>query len=71
MRQTVEQEPMARIEYLALCDPESLEPLEQVNRRTLLLGAIRIGSVRLIDNMVVTASNRMRRSRTAPVTRGK
>jgi pantoate--beta-alanine ligase len=71
MRQMVEQEPMARIEYLALCDPESLEPLEQVDRRTLLLGAIRIGSVRLIDNMVVNASHRMRRSRTAPVTRGK
>jgi pantoate--beta-alanine ligase len=62
MRQTVEQEPTARIEYLALCDPASLEPLEQVNRHTLLLGAIRIGSVRLIDNVVVTASNRIRRS---------
>jgi pantoate--beta-alanine ligase len=62
MRQTVEQEPRARIEYLALCDPASLEPLEQVDRRALLLGAIRIGSVRLIDNVVVTASNRIRRS---------
>jgi pantoate--beta-alanine ligase len=71
MRQTVEQEPTARIEYLALCDPASLEPLEQVDRLALLLGAIRIGSVRLIDNVVVTASNRMRRSRIAPVTRGR
>ena len=70
MRQTVEQEPTVRIEYLALCDPASLEPLEQVERRALLLGAIRISSVRLIDNVVVTASNRMRRSRVAPVTRG-
>jgi pantoate--beta-alanine ligase len=52
MRQTVEQEPTARIEYLALCDPASLEPLDQVKRRALLLGAIRIGSVRLIDNML-------------------
>ncbi len=52
MRQTVEQEPTARIEYLALCDPASLEPLEQVERRALLLGAIRIGTVRLIDNVL-------------------
>ncbi len=61
MRQTVEQEPTARIEYLSLCDPASLEPLEHVERSALLLGAIRIGSVRLIDNMVVTASVRTRR----------
>ena len=71
MRQTVEQEPTARIEYLSLCDPASLEPLEHVERRALLLGAIRIGSVRLIDNVVVTASVRTRRSRVAPVTRGR
>jgi pantoate--beta-alanine ligase len=71
MRQTVEREPTARIEYLALCDPASLEPLEQVDRLALLLGAIRIGSVRLIDNVVVTTSNRMRRSRIAQVTRGR
>ena len=70
MRQTIEQEPTARIEYLALCDPASLEPLEQVERRALLLGAIRIGAVRLIDNVVVTSSVRTRRARVAPVTRG-
>ena len=71
MRQTIEQEPTVRIEYLALCDPASLEPLERVDRRTLLLGAIRIGSVRLIDNVVVTASDLMQHSRIAPVTRGR
>ena len=69
MRQTVEQEPTAHIEYLALCDPASLEPIEQVERCALLLGAIRIGKVRLIDNVVVTASVLTRRARVAPVTR--
>jgi pantoate--beta-alanine ligase len=68
MRKTVEQEPSARIEYLTLCDPASLEPLERVDRRILLLGAIQIGSVRLIDNVVVTPSGRMRGSRIAPIT---
>ena len=69
MRQTVKQEPTAHIEYLALCDPASLEPIEQVERCALLLGAIRIGKVRLIDNVVVTASVLTRRARVAPVTR--
>lgn len=52
MRHTVGQEPTARIEYLVLCDPASLEPLEHVKGRALLLGAIRIGKVRLIDNVL-------------------
>jgi len=69
MRKTVEQEPSARVEYLALCDPVTLEPLERIDRRALLLGAIKIGSIRLIDNVLVTASNRMRRARVAQVIR--
>lgn len=56
MRQTVEQEPTAHIEYLALCDPASLAPLTHITGRVLLLGAIKIGTVRLLDNMVVPAS---------------
>lgn len=54
MAKMVAQESTAHIEYLALCDPASLEPLTQVKGRILLLGAIRIGSVRLIDNMLIT-----------------
>ena len=54
MAKMVAQESIAHIEYLALCDPASLEPLTQVKGRILLLGAIRIGSVRLIDNMLIT-----------------
>jgi pantoate--beta-alanine ligase len=71
MRQTVEQEPRARIDYLVLCDSTSLEPLVRIDRRALLLGAIRVSSVRLIDNVVVPASNRIRRPHIAPVTRGR
>lgn len=53
MRQTIEQAPIIQIEYLAVCDPLTLEPLATVTHRAVLLGAIRIGSVRLIDNLVV------------------
>ncbi len=53
MRQTIEHAPIAHVEYLAVCDPDSLEPLSVVMARTVLLGAIRIGSIRLIDNLLV------------------
>jgi pantoate--beta-alanine ligase len=53
MRQTIEQAPTIHVEYLAVCDPDSLEPLSVVGARAVLLGAIRIGSIRLIDNLMV------------------
>jgi pantoate--beta-alanine ligase len=53
MRQTIEQAPTMYVEYLAVCDQDSLEPLSVVTARAVLLGAVRIGSVRLIDNLLV------------------
>jgi pantoate--beta-alanine ligase len=53
MRQTIGQAPAIQIEYLAVCDPLTLEPLSTVTHRAVLLGAVRIGSVRLIDNVMV------------------
>ena len=53
MRQTIEQSPTMYVEYLAVCDPDSLEPLSLVTNRAVLLGAVRIGSTRLIDNLLV------------------
>jgi pantoate--beta-alanine ligase len=64
MRQTIEQEPTIHVEYLAVCDPESLEPLSVVAARAVLLGAVRIGSIRLIDNLLVKMPGR--RSRASP-----
>lgn len=53
MRQTIEQEPTIHVEYLAVCDPDSLEQLSALAARAVLLGAVRIGSIRLIDNLLV------------------
>ena len=55
MAQIVKQEPAMTIDYLAVCDPRTLEPLSLVTSRATLLGAVRLGSVRLIDNLTVTA----------------
>ncbi len=53
MRKVIAEKPTVQIEYLAICDPTTLEPLAAINGRAALLGAIRIGSIRLIDNVVV------------------
>jgi len=43
----------AKIDYLAVCHAESLEPLQRAKGRMVLLGAVRLGNVRLIDNVLV------------------
>ena len=62
MRQTIEQAPTVHAEYLAVCDPDNLEPLSAVAARTVLLGAVRIGSIRLIDNLLVKIPGRKSRA---------
>lgn len=52
MRKVLAGEPLIRIDYLAVCDPLTLEPFKTVDRKAVLLGAIRLGSVRLIDNVL-------------------
>jgi pantoate--beta-alanine ligase len=61
MRQTIEQAPTVHVEYLAVCDPDNLEQLSVVAARAVLLGAVRIGSIRLIDNLQVNMSGGTRR----------
>jgi pantoate--beta-alanine ligase len=40
-------------EYLAVVDPETLDPVESVDRRVLLAVAARVGPARLIDNVLI------------------
>ena len=44
-----------RIDYLKIVDPKTLVPVRRVERRALLLAAVRIGRTRLIDNRHVTS----------------
>jgi len=60
MKQIMKQEPVIQVEYLAVCDVASLEPLSKIVRSAVLLGAARIGSVRLIDNVTVSVPTRKR-----------
>ncbi|MBS0183698.1 MAG: pantoate--beta-alanine ligase [Nitrospira sp.] len=59
MLQAIRGEPAMTIDYLSVCDPSTLEPLFSVRSRVVLLGAVRLGSVRLIDNLLVTTPRRV------------
>jgi pantoate--beta-alanine ligase len=51
LRQMCEREPLASVEYCAVVDEATLEPLEQVQTSARALMAVRIGGTRLIDNL--------------------
>jgi pantoate--beta-alanine ligase len=50
----IAQEPLARLEYVKLCDTIDLTDVDEVRDRALLALAVRIGKTRLIDNKVLT-----------------
>ncbi|HET6976219.1 MAG TPA: pantoate--beta-alanine ligase [Pyrinomonadaceae bacterium] len=54
IRQTIESEPRARLDYVSVSDAESLEKLDRVDDRpTLVALAAYVGKTRLIDNMIL------------------
>ena len=50
------------VENLAVCDAETLEPLMRVKGEVVLLGAIQLGNIRLIDNLLVKMPLRVGKS---------
>jgi pantoate--beta-alanine ligase len=53
MRQVVEEEPHVKLDYLALVDPSQFLPVERVTAGTVALIAACLGSVRLMDNLIL------------------
>ncbi|HMO82359.1 MAG TPA: pantoate--beta-alanine ligase [Pyrinomonadaceae bacterium] len=54
VRQELENEPEAEIDYVEAVDPETLETIETIGDRPVLLAvAARFGAVRLIDNLIL------------------
>lgn len=50
----VDGEPLARLEHVALVDPDTLDPVDEVHSTALLLIAAWFGEVRLIDNLLIS-----------------
>ena len=53
MKQIIEAEPLAKIDYVEMVDADSIETIEEVKGRVLVAMAVYIGKTRLIDNFIV------------------
>ena len=53
MHELIEGEPLARIDYVSVADPDTLEELDEVRGPALASLAVHIGGTRLIDNMTI------------------
>ncbi len=54
VQRTLAEEPAAQVDYIAVVDRDSLEPIEKVgDRETLIAAAVSFGNVRLIDNVIL------------------
>ena len=55
MRRILGESAAIEIEYISIVDAESLERLEYINKKALIAVAVRLGTTRLIDNIIVEA----------------
>lgn len=53
MRELIQKEPLAKIDYISIADPEELDELKVIDRPALVSLAVRIGTTRLIDNILL------------------
>lgn len=49
----IKQYPDVELQYLEIVDMETLLPIEKIEKRALVLGAVKLPSVRLIDNIII------------------
>ena len=50
--------PQTDIDYIAICDPETLEDITTINSPALMALAVKIGTTRLIDNIILDPSEK-------------
>ena len=53
MLELIEQEPLARIDYVSIADGNTLEELGELHQPAMISLAVHIGKTRLIDNIVI------------------
>ncbi len=64
-REVIAEEPGARLDYLEIVDPNTLEPVADVRKGALVAVAAWIGKTRLIDNLVLYGTGSARGPRTS------
>jgi pantoate--beta-alanine ligase len=59
VRADIEAEPRARLEYVSVNDADTLERLDRLDDRPVLIAvAARLGQTRLIDNIILNKTNK-------------
>ncbi len=53
-KKVIEKEELAVVDYIELCDSLTLEPVGKLGKTTLLAAAVKVGSTRLIDNVILS-----------------
>lgn len=53
MRENIEKEPLAKIDYVEAVNVLTMKPVEKITESTLVAMAVRIGATRLIDNRMI------------------
>jgi len=53
MENTIAGEKLAEIDYIEICDADTLGDIEKINGRVLIALAVKIGKTRLIDNIIL------------------
>lgn len=63
-RSVIESEPLARLDYIGVCDAESMEKLDKIpeERSVLIALAAHVGPTRLIDNIVIQPAKQKART---------
>jgi pantoate--beta-alanine ligase len=49
----IESKPSARIDYVSIADPDTLQPLDRARSGDLMAVAVFVGKTRLIDNLIL------------------
>ena len=57
VRDLITAQPETDIDYLSICDPETLIDVERIDRPALMALAVKVGKTRLIDNTILAASS--------------
>jgi pantoate--beta-alanine ligase len=59
VRRKIETEPLAQIDYVAVVDNETLDPIDKIGENAVLIAvAVRFGKIRLIDNTIINQKQR-------------
>lgn len=56
MKQMINAEPLAKIDYVSIVDGETLDDIREIKANTLIALAVFIGKTRLIDNIIINGS---------------